>query len=352
MLGKFLGMGGKKRESVPQTNVPRSDRFWTSLAFRSTGGTHLRVAESMPPQDLPEVLAAIYATADPEVPIHGALSALAGFVGGETAAVADRCLARGVVRPEGSRVRCGTDAGIVFMEVPLGPDSSLWLHIVRGAELGLFDDSDARRLDLLVEHFGRATSLRNNTLRARSGLGILDHLAIPAFIVDRRLHILSSNSRAKEILNAGQILFVSGGQVRCRVLEGEADLRRAAEQVAGSETGTSLVPLPEQDGSPAMFARVMQASAAGSGAILVLLSMSGDDAIDGGLLQAAYALSPAEARLAGMLIEGWSPSDVARILGVTMNTVRTQLKNVFRKTGTRRQSELVSALLRGPLRFL
>jgi DNA-binding CsgD family transcriptional regulator len=39
---------------------------------------------------------------------------------------------------------------------------------------------------------------------------------------------------------------------------------------------------------------------------------------------------------------GNSPEEYAQQAGVTLNTVRTRLKSLFRKTGTRRQSGLAS----------
>lgn len=62
-------------------------------------------------------------------------------------------------------------------------------------------------------------------------------------------------------------------------------------------------------------------------------------------LQAAFALTPAEARLAREVLKGDGVSACARRLGVTANTARTHLNRVFDKTGTKRQAELVRLLL-------
>ena len=62
------------------------------------------------------------------------------------------------------------------------------------------------------------------------------------------------------------------------------------------------------------------------------------------LLQSVYALSSAEARLALLLLEGRSIYEAAERNRVTRETVRTQLKSIFLKTGTRRQGELISLL--------
>jgi DNA-binding CsgD family transcriptional regulator len=55
-------------------------------------------------------------------------------------------------------------------------------------------------------------------------------------------------------------------------------------------------------------------------------------------------LTPAEARVAGLIAEGRSVEEITGSLSVSSNTVRTQLKSVFTKTGVGRQAELVTLL--------
>ena len=54
-----------------------------------------------------------------------------------------------------------------------------------------------------------------------------------------------------------------------------------------------------------------------------------------------YELTPAEARVARHLLNGCTLEEIAASTGVTLNTVRTQLGSVLRKTGARRQAELL-----------
>jgi DNA-binding CsgD family transcriptional regulator/uncharacterized protein YhfF len=68
------------------------------------------------------------------------------------------------------------------------------------------------------------------------------------------------------------------------------------------------------------------------------------DAIPADLFYRAFQLTPAEARLAVHLASGSSLSDAADALGVTYNTVRAQLRAIFDKTETHRQTELVRLL--------
>jgi DNA-binding CsgD family transcriptional regulator len=65
------------------------------------------------------------------------------------------------------------------------------------------------------------------------------------------------------------------------------------------------------------------------------------------VLESLYSLTHAEAELVRLLSEGRSLEEVASARGVTMNTVRSQLKQVFSKTDTKRQGELVRLVLTG-----
>jgi len=64
------------------------------------------------------------------------------------------------------------------------------------------------------------------------------------------------------------------------------------------------------------------------------------------VLSSLYGLTPAENRLAILLVQGNTLQDSAEQLHVSFATVRTQLMLIFQKTGTSRQSQLVSLLIR------
>ena len=57
-----------------------------------------------------------------------------------------------------------------------------------------------------------------------------------------------------------------------------------------------------------------------------------------------FGLTPAEAKLACIIARGASPDIAARELKISRETARNQLKSVFAKTGTHRQSALVALL--------
>ena len=63
------------------------------------------------------------------------------------------------------------------------------------------------------------------------------------------------------------------------------------------------------------------------------------------LLRCHFGLTPAEARLALHLVAGETLRSAEAKLCITYETARTHLKNIFNKTGTSRQAELVIVIV-------
>lgn len=62
-------------------------------------------------------------------------------------------------------------------------------------------------------------------------------------------------------------------------------------------------------------------------------------------LSSSFGLTPTESRVALALTEGKMPSEIAAGFGISRTTVAFHLRNIFQKTGTSRQAELVILLL-------
>lgn len=81
----------------------------------------------------------------------------------------------------------------------------------------------------------------------------------------------------------------------------------------------------------------------GDGCAILLVSPERDGREKWSAIQATFSLTPAEARLAQHMEEGVTLNEAAAAFGLSVFTVRAQLRAIFAKVGVRRQSELALA---------
>jgi DNA-binding CsgD family transcriptional regulator len=77
-------------------------------------------------------------------------------------------------------------------------------------------------------------------------------------------------------------------------------------------------------------------------ALLMVHELGGSNSRVVPRLQELFDLSGAEAAVAGKLADGQSPSEIASDRGVSLGTVRAQLKTIASKLDCHRQAEIVS----------
>lgn len=117
-----------------------------------------------------------------------------------------------------------------------------------------------------------------------------------------------------------------------------------------NDFGVRSIPVPPEEGRPPLIVHLVpirrdardvfsQASA-----ILVLTPVVPGKVPTAEVLQGLFDLTPAEARVARGVAELQTVDTIADTLGVSRETIRTQLKSVLAKTGTARQADLASLL--------
>ncbi len=185
---------------------------------------------------------------------------------------------------------------------------------------------------------------------------MLDSLRIPMALIDTSQRILAANATARQMFD----LSARSSSGKIVVTLPSASPTQFAQLIRGA-CGTPAVggvlPLQVSTASTGAYALVLplplrtQPRAQQKPAALVLvqgLTLSNVHAYH--LLNHLYRLTPAEARLAVLILDGQSPSRVASALQLSVTTVRTQLSAVLKKTGAQRQSDLVRRL--APLMLL
>src|SRR5208282_5868830 len=80
-------------------------------------------------------------------------------------------------------------------------------------------------------------------------------------------------------------------------------------------------------------------------ALLTLNALGPKPGPPAAILAKTFRLTPSEAKVACVIARGAPPDIAALELKISRETARNQLKSVFAKTGTHRQSELVALLM-------
>jgi DNA-binding CsgD family transcriptional regulator len=78
----------------------------------------------------------------------------------------------------------------------------------------------------------------------------------------------------------------------------------------------------------------------------ILLDPERTPSLDEDVAREWFGLTRAESAVAAHLLHNESIAGIAELLGISPHTVRAHMKSIFAKTGTSRQSSLVSVLLR------
>ncbi len=112
-----------------------------------------------------------------------------------------------------------------------------------------------------------------------------------------------------------------------------------AMPVARSGGGVDYVLLLHR-AEPEYTAATCDAARPESRIVVVIHAFEPRPAMPVGLLEASLGLTAAEARLAARISGGCSPRQAAVDLGVSLSTVRTHLRAIYRKTGTAGQVDL------------
>jgi len=232
------------------------------------------------------------------------------------------------------------------------PDGSLrLLGFQRFAGAAPFSVEQGRELDKLIHHWRIGNAMPqppgfddSGTGARRRNCDIAAQLPTPLVVVDAHLSMIWANLAALEengelwsglrkhgnrtrgeevLLRPLRQLVLNSLRGRC---EAEALIEAANER---ERTGTWFAVAGPLIGKPGL-------------ALLRLTAVHGQARGLRARLQRLYRLTAAEAELAAMLTEGDSLERIAEHRRVALETVRAQLKSVFRKTGAHRQGELVS----------
>lgn len=254
--------------------------------------------------------------------------------------------------------------------------AATWITLDRGAGVGLgigihrsrhADPEDAAQVEILSclsPHLRRAGRLhmKLNDVKTRVGQlsDALNYIRQPAILADAAGRVVLVNEAAGRLFEPAGALSIDGrGKIVTRSVSAtkrlwdaieaaarpavDVDAQQACDIIVNGEDHVprlSLSVLPLARGQAAIRHGLE------GGSIMILAQEFEAGAISLDALRAAFGLSPAETRLAGLLASGLSLRQASQSLRVSYSTVMSQVKSCFQKTGTHRQAELVALAVR------
>ncbi len=232
--------------------------------------------------------------------------------------------------------------------------------IHKSEHMGAFTHVDMDRFKLLAPHMQRAVQVNRHLLRLEKNSNAigdaLDRLPVSIVLVDMNGLPVFSNQQARMLslkknglsIKSNGLATISGSNLKA--------VQKLIYQAVNSTTKQGGVHVVQQPGSrrpltvlvtPINDCHQFDLGADCSNVAAALFISKPDQGIEFPLdvLNCIYGLTPSESRLVVALVNGKSINRIAEQLTLSKNTVRNHLKSCFRKTGTRRQSELVALIL-------
>jgi len=180
---------------------------------------------------------------------------------------------------------------------------------------------------------------------------ILDCIQIGAMAVGAGMQVSFANRAAMRECSRHGMLRIEDTQVALLALPGEADQARMMRAVEAAHSGHwSLVRLGSGTSALSIAVFPLLHSERGSGSLaLLLFGLShSQEPLAIQLYAGSCGLTPAETRVLLGLSEGLVPKQIASKHEVLLSTVRTQISSIRDKTGARRLSDLMQALVSLP----
>lgn len=243
---------------------------------------------------------------------------------------------QGIFRPMGVTMAVGEDLRLSF-------------GVNRPRAQAEFDEDDRNWIRVLAPHVRRAVQLRRNLRPLRTEAdtrqGMLDGLAFGVILADPDGTVRVVNGHAEAIVRRERGLLIRAGKVgAAQRLDGDrlaALLRDVGEGGAGG-----ALRMGDMIGAPSLACLVSPVPAMldGDGRRLAMISVRtlGLEAEPSpAVLAQLFGLSPAEASVTVALVRGLTVEAIAAERVIALPTLRTQLRSIFRKTGTANQRDLM-----------
>jgi DNA-binding CsgD family transcriptional regulator len=231
------------------------------------------------------------------------------------------------------------------------------LAMLREKRFGHYSQTEIDFLQRLRPHFQKALQLSGAIGRrnAIAGIeGVLSALQVGGIVVDRKMRILGMNEAGERAIEDAIGLRTMGATLHCEsasmLQEVVSHTQPFSEPPPACGQGTERLAMRTSGRTPyritcASF-RVRQSFGEERPCLILIVDPEAPFCLSSNLLADAFGLTPAECSVVSMLVEGRPAALIAEARASSVATVRSQIKSAMKKSGCRKQSELVGRVMR------
>ncbi|WID95804.1 hypothetical protein QO058_24105 [Bosea vestrisii] len=240
--------------------------------------------------------------------------------------------------------------------------TSWFVDLHRSAKQGPLSNDELRLFREILPHFERATRISAEFDDIAGLAKGASHLSGGALLVDANGHVQRANAEAAAFLErADALLQVRNHEIACASPQDTQRLRQlvvaccrpAAQAVSGAGGSLLLSPRSDRQSEPLFLSvlpylgtRPFDLGPAPRAVILIHEALPSRSEDFERQLRAIFGLTVAETKIAASLAAGLTVKQAAEASAIRINTARWYLDEIFRKTRTNRQGQLVALLVK------
>lgn len=212
-------------------------------------------------------------------------------------------------------------------------------------------------LDSIRPHLARSLSMmaRMQIAAASKVADGLGAFGLPACVVNSVGKILAANNLMEPMIPS--VVVDRRERIALRSASADALLKEALSRSPNRDGWGEVmsIPVPASEDQSACVVHLLPICGNGRdlmprGIFVLAVSNLATSALpDASLLKGLFDLTPTEAKVARLLALGTATDDICGVAKISMNTLKSHLKAIYAKTGTRHQSQLVRLLSGAPM---
>lgn len=263
---------------------------------------------------------------------------------------------RSRVAPYGIRYFMGAD-------IRTGEGAECYFRVARVQGQPPFSESDKALSEMILPHLKRAVHIHSLFERVESERTLyantVERMLIGTVILDEKGAVLKIGEPTQKILDKKDGISIVAGALKVHYVSENRELQRmidkalrASNEAEDGSLSTKVLSItrPSKCTKLSILVRPIPLGVMSSGLhrpSVAVFIRDPDSPLERPVdaVRQLFGFTPAEASLALLLANGLTLDEAAAKLDIKKNTVRSQLRSIFSKTGVTRQTELVRVLL-------